>query len=402
VSGLGDRLRDLPVPEEEAARERAQAVSRAAFAARTPVPRESRLRRASPALAVATVMLALVAFTPPGQALSNWVRDTIGRSHVRHTPRPVLSRLPAPGSLLVQSPEGPWVVHADGSKRLLGPYSEATWSPQGRFVAATRPQGLLAVEPGGRVRWTLARPGASRPRWAPSGFRVAYLTGATVRVVAGDGTGDERLTRGLPGVAAEWQPGAPQLGVVAGQKTLVGANVLAVARPGGGVRAIDVDRRFVLWSSPQGGPRVRQLSWSGDGRQLLAMAAQNLSVLDVAGRVLRRVAGPAGSTFVSAAFAPRGRRIAFVRRHRGVSQLMLAGGAGAARPRLLFAGAGRLGGVTWSPDGRWLLVGWPTSDQFLFVRTAGPARVQAVPGVAREFDPRAAGAAGAPQPAGWR
>jgi Tol biopolymer transport system component len=177
--------------------------------------------------------------------------------------------------------------------------------------------------------------------------------------------------------------------------------VLAVARPGGGVRTIDVDQRRVLWSSRERGPRVRALSWSGDGRRLLAMAAHDTRVLDVAGRVRQRVAAPAGSTFVSAAFAPRGPRIAFVRRHRGVSQLMLAAGAAGDRPRLLFAGAGDLDAVTWSPDGRWLLVAWPTSDQFLFVRTSGPARVQAVPAVAREFDPRARGAAGAPRPSGW-
>jgi hypothetical protein len=87
-----------------------------------------------------------------------------------------------------------------------------------------------------------------------------------------------------------------------------------------------------------------------------------------------------------------------VRLRRGVSELVLAGVAG---ERLLFAGAGRLGGVTWSPDGRWLLVAWPSADQFLFVRTTRPARVESATGVAREFDPRAVGVAGAPRPWGW-
>jgi hypothetical protein len=87
-----------------------------------------------------------------------------------------------------------------------------------------------------------------------------------------------------------------------------------------------------------------------------------------------------------------------VRRRGGASELALIEGG---RERLLFAGAGQLGGVTWSPDGRWLLVAWPTADEFLFVRTSGPARVEAAQGVAGEFDPRATGVAGDPLPAGW-
>jgi dipeptidyl aminopeptidase/acylaminoacyl peptidase len=207
-----------------------------------------------------------------------------------------------------------------------------------------------------------------------------------VRVVAGDGTGDRELAASLPGVAAEWRPGAA-------------ANALAVATPDHDVRVIDVDRRRVLWSSgPAGNPR--ELSWSGDGRRLLVRGAHELRVLDGrSGRAVQRVPLATGETAVSAVFAPRGRRIALVRRGHGVSELVLLDGG---RERLLFAGAGSLGDVTWSPDGRWLLVGWPTADEFLFAGTSSPPRVQAVLRVAQEFHPRAgSAAAAAPSPAGW-
>jgi hypothetical protein len=392
---IGDRLQAVPVPDEDAARERAHAVASAAFAARVPAEPAPRFR---PALALAAVLaVVVVALTPPGRAVSDWLRDQIGRDHVRVTARAALERLPAGGRLLVQSPEGPWVVRSDGSKRLLGPYREATWSPQGRFVGVTRANGLLAVEPGGRVHWSLTRPRVSRPRWAPSGFRIAYLSGPGVRVVAGDGTGDRPLR---PGVAAEWRPGLNKgVTVVRGQKVIGGANVLAVAGLDGRVRAIDVDSSQTLWTSARaaGGP-VRGLSWSGDGRRLLVASARALTVLDAAGGRARRTALPVGTTATDAAFAPRDLRIALVRQRRGVSELVL---VGAGTERLLFAAAGRLGGVTWSPDGRWLLVGWPSADEFLFVRTSGPARVEAAPGVAEEFDPRSVGPAGDPRPAGW-
>lgn len=396
MSSLGDRLRAVELPDEDGARERARRVTHAVFETRLPArPPRSRIRTAlAPGLAAAA--LVLLSFTEPGQAVIDSVRDTIGRVEVRTAVRPALDRLPAAGPLLVRSPEGPWVVRSDGSKRLLGPYREATWSPMGRFVAVTRENALLAVEPGGRVHWSLARPRVSRPRWAPSGFRVAYRSGPTVRVVAGDGTGDREIG---PGVAAEWRPGGSgSVVVVGGQKVLAGENVLTVAAPNGRVQALDVDTRQTLWTSRPVGHGVRAMSWSADSSRLLVATARALVVLDGIGRVARRVAPPPGTLLTDAAYAPSGDRIAEVRRRGTVSELVLLEGR---RERLLFAGAGRLGGVTWSPDGRWLLVAWPSADQFLFVRTSGQPRVEAAQGVAGEFDPRATGTAGDPRPAGW-
>src|SRR5439155_19771313 len=104
--------------------------------------------------------------------------------------------LPAHRRRLVTSNEVPRVIGAVGSKRQLGAYDAASCSPHGLFVAASRGQELFALDPGGHVHWSIARP---RPvlgaRWSPDGFRIAYRSGGALRLVAGDGTGDRLLLR---------------------------------------------------------------------------------------------------------------------------------------------------------------------------------------------------------------
>jgi hypothetical protein len=67
----------------------------------------------------------------------------------------------------------------------------------------------------------------------------------------------------------------------------------------------------------------------------------------------------------------------------------------------VFQGPGRIGTFTLSPDGHWLVAGWPESDQFLFFNTRRLNKVVFVPNVTREFAP--GGATGGPFPriAGW-
>ena len=105
--------------------------------------------------------------------------------------------------------DGVWVVQADGSKRRLGGWREASWSPFGRFVVVARANELAALEPDGDVRWSLARPRVRFPRWAGDRIdtRIAYVSGRSLRVVAGDGTGDRLLRRNVASVAPAWLPG---------------------------------------------------------------------------------------------------------------------------------------------------------------------------------------------------
>ena len=53
-------------------------------------------------------------------------------------------------------------------------------------------------------------------------------------------------------------------------------------------------------------------------------------------------------------------------------------------PRTLFSLGGELRGLTWSPDGRWLLVGSPGSDQWVFIRADG-SKIVAVSNISAQF-----------------
>ena len=201
------RLRELlvtaPLPDDLDARRRSWAVVRSAFTERQPVRRLPDLR---PAFALAVVAaLVAAALSAPGEAVIERVRKAIGIERAQ----PALFSLPAPGRVLVTSTRGVWVVQPDGSKRLLGRYREASWSPSGLFVVAARHNELAALEPDGTLRWTLARPAASTPRWAGlhGDTRVAYVTRGRLHVVAGDGTGDRTLPGRARRIAPAWRRG---------------------------------------------------------------------------------------------------------------------------------------------------------------------------------------------------
>ena len=154
-------LRETPVPEEREAQERGWRVVRAALEARHPVPARLRLSRLAIALAVG-LLIAAIALSPAGAKVADIVHDVVQPG--AHNARPALTSLPARGRLLVTSPKGPWIVDQDGSKRLLGAYEGAAWSPHGLFAAVTRGRELTAVDPVGTVRWSLAaRPPGQRP-----------------------------------------------------------------------------------------------------------------------------------------------------------------------------------------------------------------------------------------------
>jgi hypothetical protein len=307
---------DVPVPE--GAEDRAWHVVRAAYEERVPAPRERKVWRPVLVLAAVAVAAGAVA-SPPGQAVLDSIREAVGIERAQ----PALFSLPAPGRLLVESAGGVWVVQADGSKRRLGDWREASWSPLGRFVVVARANELAAVEPDGDVHWSLARPNVRFPRWAGDRIdtRIAYLSGTSLRVVAGDGTGDRLLRRNVATMPPTWLPGD-------------------------GFRLAYTDRA---------------------GRTVVVDADT--------GRVLRERDAPAATALI---------------RRRGSASEVVAGG------RVVFRGTGEFRDVARSPDGRWLLVTWPTADQWVFVRTSGKRRIVAVSGITRQF-----GGGAFPRIAGW-
>ena len=380
------RLASAEAPGEAEARERAWLVVRAAFETREPAPRAPLLRgRAALALAVLAVLVA-AALTPPGRAVLGDLREAIGRERVTPS-RPALSSLPAEGRLLVVSSRGAWIVERDGSKRRLGAYEEATWSPRGLFVGATRGRTLVAVTPRGAVRWSLSRERVSQPRWSPSGFRVVYRSRGALRVVAGDGTGDRRLApRGLDPAAPAWRPGT--------------GHVVAYADWRGRVHVVDTDSGRAIWATGRL-PDVRALEWSDDGLQLLVLTRRGVRTFQAPGKSVTTITTAANQAVTAAAFKPGGHDLAYVvlAHATGTSRVFVHAEEASAAVRR-FEGAGRLRDLTWSPNGRWLLVGWPRADQLLFLRI-GDRRIVAVSYVSREFDPGGIGPTGFPRVAGW-
>ncbi|HSI97596.1 MAG TPA: WD40 repeat domain-containing protein [Gaiellaceae bacterium] len=359
---MKSELERIEVPGEDGAQERTWTVVREALAERAPVPPTSRWPRVA---TVAVLLSALVAaaFSSPGRAVLSEIREVVGVKRAQ----PALFSLPAPGRLLVASDAGVWVVQQDGSKRLLGDYREASWSPFGRFVVATRANELAALETDGDVRWTLARRGVRSPCWAgtETDTRIAYIDRTGIRVVAGDGTGDRLLVRGARGPLA-WRPGE--------------RFVLAHATPRS-VRVLDAETGRVLWQAARPAGRASRVEWSSDGRHLLVLSPLELRVYNPPGDVVDQEDPAEGGPDVAAAFRPRSSEVAVARVHSSQSTAYVLGG------RTLFNGTGIFREIAWSPDGRWLLVTWRTADQWVFVRADGK-RIRAVASVSHQFRSR--------------
>lgn len=304
-------MKDFRAPDEQEAVQRAWHVVRAAYQSRQPVawPR----RHARPLVAGALVAAAVAAvLSPAGRSVIHSLRKAVGVQHAQTE----LFSLPARGRLLVSGKSGTWVVNADGSRRRIGAYRDATWSPHGLYIAATKANELVVVDPKGNARWTLPRRSPRFPAWTGTftDTRIAYVAGGRLHVVAGDGTNDVTI-----GPAARVPP---------------------VWLPG----------RVVLYSK---------------GRRAVAYDTTTQSPVR---RGALRLGGPT------------------IWRRAAQSEVVSAG-------RVLFRGTGVFSQVVRSPDGRWVLVTWPTADQWVFIRIQ-PRKIVGVSRISSQFG-------GFPRVGGW-
>jgi hypothetical protein len=225
-----------------------------------------------------------------------------------------------------------------------------SWSAFGRYVAAVGGTTLYALDTHGNVRWAKPRKQQlGSPVWSFEGFRIAYFSADTLRVIWGNGEHDRGLGSADPTVAPAWKPHT---------------HVVAWVGRDGDVRTMDADGRARPSRTHTVG-RVVALAWV-DG-ELSAIPA--------------KFAGVRG-TVVAAAVRPTTGETALVVRRAGHSAVYL-------DRRLLFSGAGVVDRVQFSPDGRWLLVEWRSADQFVFVRVSATPKLVAVSNIARQFDPAA-------------
>lgn len=372
MTAVRDRLRDQPLPGEAEAAARAWPAVEAALSDRA--PRRPR-RRAPLRLALVAALLGTVLLTVLSPA-GAWIEDRFAGDD--RSSRPAFAALPEAGSVLAISRSGAYAVDSDGSFRRLGAFSGAGWSPHGLHVIGVHGRRLTAVDPKGTPKWTLARPSrVHRPAWSlGEGFAVAYLEGTALRAVGanGDPATDRRLRRRAAAVTPAWRPGSDR--------------ILAYATAGGAVETLDIETGRRVWRAASGG--TRSLSWTSDGRRLVALSSRAVTVIGPGGRRLRRIHLPGEAREL--ALHPSSGRAAVVLGGRSgarVLELPLSGGS----PDLLFQGS--VDGLAWSDDGRHLLLGWRATGQWLVL---GPGdRIRALHDVSEEL-----GAAGGfPRVAGW-
>jgi hypothetical protein len=233
-------------------------------------------------------------------------------------------------------------------------------------VVAAKPNELAALDPHGDVRWTLARRGVATPAWEGTSVdtRIAYLAASGLRVVAGDGTGDRLLDAYAQQEPPAWDP--------ARLHTLAYETAGAVV-----LRQVDEPRE--LWRANV--PVYGRLVWSSDGKLLAVVGTSRIVILAADGKRVRWVSTLSGE-LLSAAFRPGTHELAVQARFAHRSEVKLVDVDHPGRARLLFAGPGDFSDIAWSPNGQWLLVDWPSANQWVFLHGG---RVHAVGNIAQQF-----------------
>jgi hypothetical protein len=372
-------LTGVRAPDESAAQERAWATVRAAYRDR-PVPAPTRGRARIALVPIAAAILGAIALSPAGASVTRIINRALSTGRPGHIARAPALSLPGPGELLLSGSRGTWVVPAHGAARRLGAWTQASWSPRGKYLAVASAGALAAIDPTGKLAWRVPERGASDPEWySPNGYRVAYRSGSDLREIAGDGRGDHLLATHVAPIAPAWRPGHEFQ--------------LAYVTRRGAVVVRDGDTGIRVWRSAPHPGRPVALSWSPTGTRLVLVTSAGAWLYLPGQAPPLRVALPIRGPVLAATASPDGRWLAVVRGqtargHGGPPtspQLQIADLTVPARaPRTLLSGI-PVSQPTWAPNSRWLLVAWSTADQWWFVRPTGPTRVIAESRVAAKL-----------------
>jgi hypothetical protein len=297
--------------------------------------------------------------------------------------------LPSPGQLLVEAaPFGAAIVDRDGAVTRLGTWYETAFSPEGRRLVGVRGNRLAVLDLRGRPTWSIHRspPRAGmQPDWSADGRRIAYASASGLRVVGARGAADRAVARGLRFAGPRWRPAAPR--------------ELAWVDRFGRVRLLDVVSRRTMWRSATAPPvRPEGLRWSPDGKRLAAISGSQVRVFSADGRLVRRVRAERHDHFQTGTYTRDGRLVLVHHNFtRGRSRVTVLAGS----ERELLVRRGITADVTPSPDGRYLLLGRRTADEWRFLPLDADASTVVVEGVTRRVNPRAGGRWAFPRTRGW-
>jgi len=123
----------------------------------------------------------------------------------------------------------------------------------------------------------------------------------------------------------------------------------------------------------------RKLGWSSDGKLLLVFKPYATRVYDMSGKVVAQDDPSDATLDRDAAFVPGTHQVVAIR----------AAGGGSSVFRFfdgltVFQGSGVFRQLAYSPNGRWLLITWPTANQWVFVRSQ-PRKIVGAARISNQF-----------------